>query len=132
MHGGPCQAWSSPREDRCGGVTCARPRGDAGAARWLRCLLCSFPRAWTHGSPSPILLGSTVPLSDRAAVLEPQWDLAHHGLHRDVRGVPWDQDPLRAVEIFLLHLLDQEEGERLGDPGVVGMCGHPALGPMGT
>ena len=32
------------------------------------------------------------------------------------------------MEIFLLYLLDQEEGERLGDPGVDGMHEHPPLG----
>ena len=66
---------------------------------------------------------SAAPLSDRAAALEPQQDPAHRGLHRDVRGVPGDRTPLRAVEIFLLHLLDQE-GERLGDPGADGMHRH--------
>jgi len=45
-----------------------------------------------------------------------------------VRGVPRDRAPLRAMEIFLLHLLDQEEGERPGDPGADGMCGHPPPG----
>ena len=68
------------------------------------------------------------PLANQVAALEPQQDPAHRGLHRDVRGVPGDRAPLRVVEIFLLHLLDQEEGERLGDPSADRMCGHPPLG----
>ena len=32
------------------------------------------------------------------------------------------------MEIFLLHLLDQEEGERPRDPGADGMRGHPPPG----
>ena len=48
-----------------------------------------------------------------------------------MREVPRDQAPLRVVEIFLLHLLDEEEGERLGDPSADGMCGHPPSGAAG-
>ena len=78
----------------------------------------------------PILSVSAAPLSDRAAALEPQRDLAHRGLQYDVRGVPGDRAPLRTMEIFLLYLLDQE-GERLGDLGADGMHGHPTLGATG-
>ena len=48
-----------------------------------------------------------------------------------MQGVPRDRAPLRVVEIFLLHLLDQEEGERLGDLGADGMHEHPPLGAVG-
>ena len=33
---------------------------------------------------------------------------------------------------FLLHLLDQEEGERSGNPGADGMRGHPPPGAVGS
>ena len=46
-------------------------------------------------------------------------------------GYLGDRAPLRAMEIFLLHLLDQEEGERLGYPGADGMHGRPPLGVAG-
>ena len=52
--------------------------------------------------------------------------------YRHVRGVPGDRAPLRAMEIFLLYLLDHEEGERAGDPGADGMRGHPPLGAEGN
>ena len=49
-----------------------------------------------------------------------------------MRGVPRDRAPLRDVEVFLLHLLDQEEGERPGDLGADEMRGHPPLGAAGS
>ena len=84
----------------------------------------------TRGSSPLVLPRYAAPLLDRAIALESQWDLAHRGLHCDVRGVPGDQAPLRAVEIFLLHLLDQE-GEKARDPNANGMRGHPPPGAVG-
>ena len=81
--------------------------------------------------------GVTVPphLFFRVLLHHYQIELQHlnpNGIqHIDVRGVPGDRAPLRAVEIFLLHLLDQEEGERSGDPGADGMHRHPPLGAAG-
>ena len=46
-----------------------------------------------------------------AAASQSQWDPAHGGVHRPMRGVPRDQPPLRSMEVLLRRHPLEEEGE---------------------